>query len=366
MNPGAAGLDHWRALQGARPSGSPAADRARRYCAAVLAGAGFAVNEQSFEYSRFPGTAATPVAGALLTLGITACWLLRAAPEHWAPAAALAAAVALVAWLAGACTGDGVLTRSIARRNGTNLVATRGGSPPRTWLVAHLDTKWQPVSTLWRTAGIVVLALAVLASMVAAGAALARRDVGGWWTAALVAAWLGGLPVMGSVVGTRGPGALDNATGVAAVLAASELLAAASNVGVLITDAEELGLAGARAWARDWTFAPGVALNCDGIDDAGAMRLMYSGRAAPMQPTAAMQRAASAVGDAARLMHLLPGVLTDSVALAARGWQTVTLSRGTLRTLSRIHTMTDDDAHMTGSGIPAAVQVLVVAATELC
>lgn len=365
MSPGAAGLDHWRALQGARPSGSPAADEARSYCAGVLRAAGFAVTEQSFEYSHFPGSAGTPFAGALLTLGISAAWLLRQASARWAPAAALATAGALVAWLAAVCTGDGVLRLSIARRNGTNLVATRGGAAPRTWLVAHLDTKWQPVSTLWRTAGIVVLTLAVVVSVVAAFAALAGHDAGVSWKAALVAGWLGGLLVMGSVVGSRGPGALDNASGVAAVLAASQLLAATSNVGVLITDAEELGLAGARAWARDWNSAPGVALNCDSIDDAGAIRLMYSGRAAPGQPTAAMQRAASAAGDGARLMHLLPGVLTDSVALAARGWQTVTLSRGTLRTLSRIHTMTDDDAHMTGSGIPAAVQILVVAATEL-
>ena len=94
--------------------------------------------------------------------------------------------------------------------------------------------------------------------------------------------------------------------------------------------------------------------------------MLFSGRAAPRRATEALERAAAALGEPARRLRLLPAVLTDSVALAARGWQTVTLSRGTLRTLSRIHTMTDDDGHMTGSGIPAAVQVLVVAATELC
>lgn len=366
MSPGASGLDHWRRLQGARPSGSAAAEKARSYCAEVLEQAGFSVQRHPFGYSRFPGALATPLSGAVLTLAITAGSLVRHSAEHWAAPTTVAVGALIVVWLAVQCTGDGVLELPVARRNAVNLTATRGGAKPRTWLVAHLDTKWQPVSTLWRTGGIIALALGLIVAFIAAAATFAGASADAWWMVAVVLGWLGGVPVMGSVVGARGPGALDNASGVAAVLAASELLPASCNVGILIADAEELGLAGARAWARDWEGAPGIALNCDSLDDAGPLTLMHSGRSAPPQPTGAMRRAASAIGENARLLHLLPGVLTDSVALAARGWQTVTLSRGTLRTLSRIHTMADDDAHMTGSGIPAAVQVLVVAATELC
>ena len=61
------------------------------------------------------------------------------------------------------------------------------------------------------------------------------------------------LPVMASVVGARSAGALDNASGVATVLRAVELLARDVAVGVVLTSAEELGLAGARAWAREAT-----------------------------------------------------------------------------------------------------------------
>ena len=278
----------------------------------------------------------------------------------------MATGALLIAMLAAACVGDGVLTLPLARRHGTNIVATRGSVAPRTWLVAHVDTKWQPISTLWRTAGLVALGTGGLLAGGFAVLRLSGIDAGNWWQVALALAVAGGIPVMASIVGSRGPGALDNASGVAAVLAAAELLPRSCGVGVLIADAEELGLAGARAWSRAWTAAPGVAVNCDSVDDVGHLTFMYSGRAAPAQPTEAMLRAARSAGHSFRVRRLLPGVLTDSVALAARGWQTVTLSRGTLRTLSRIHTMTDDDAHMVGSGIPAAVQVLVVAVTELC
>ena len=59
------------------------------------------------------------------------------------------------------------------------------------------------------------------------------------------------LPVMASIVGARSVGALDNASGVAAVLRTAELLPRGAAIGVLLTSAEELGLAGARAWARE-------------------------------------------------------------------------------------------------------------------
>jgi Zn-dependent M28 family amino/carboxypeptidase len=179
---------------------------------------------------------------------------------------------------------------------------------------------------------------------------------------ALAAVWLGALPLMLSVVGTRNHGTLDNASGVAAVLDAAALIPAACPIGVLITDAEELALAGAAAWARGEP--PGIALNCDSVDDDGALVIMYTGKP-PERVLSALRRAASERGEAVRVMRLIPGILTDSVALGRAGWETVTLSRGTLRTLQRIHTSRDTLAHMNGRGIEGAAHVLARAATEL-
>jgi hypothetical protein len=63
--------------------------------------------------------------------------------------------------------------------------------------------------------------------------------------------------------------------------------------------------------------------------------------------------------------RLLPGVLTDGVALAGAGWEVVTLSRGTWGTLRRIHTRRDDLAHLAGHGIPDAAEVLARDAADL-
>jgi hypothetical protein len=140
------------------------------------------------------------------------------------------------------------------------------------------------------------------------------------------------------------------------------LLAAASlaeepgtpSVGVLLTSAEELGLAGARAWVRGRV--PAVALNCDGVDDAGTLTCMYSG-AAPASLLRTVRDAAA--DDAVTVRRLLPGILVDGVALADAGWPVVTVSRGSLRTLARIHTARDSVEHLQGTGIPAAAALLV-------
>jgi hypothetical protein len=78
-----------------------------------------------------------------------------------------------------------------------------------------------------------------------------------------------------------------------------------------------------------------------------------------------MRAAAAAQKTELRVMRLIPGILTDSVALADAGWQAVTLSRGDLRTLQRIHTKRDSLAEMRGTGIAAAARILSRTATEL-
>ena len=62
---------------------------------------------------------------------------------------------------------------------------------------------------------------------------------------------------------------------------------------------------------------------------------------------------------------MLPGILTDSVALADGGWETLTLSRGSLRTLLRIHTPRDGLDAMRGTGIAGAARVLARTAARL-
>jgi len=179
-----------------------------------------------------------------------------------------------------------------------------------------------------------------------------------WWLATLDAL-LGAMPVMASVVGARSPGALDNASGVAAVLTAAEMMDPNAAVGVLLPSAEELGLAGARGWARE--HAPGVALNCDGVDDEGELTIMH-GSNAPGDVIEAIERVALR---APRIRRLPLGLLTDSVALADRGWRAVTVSRGSMASLRRVHTPQDSLAALRGAGIDETASVLARAAEAL-
>ena len=94
------------------------------------------------------------------------------------------------------------------------------------------------------------------------------------------------------------------------------------------------------------------------------LTVMYS-PPAPRRLLEAMERAARTESASLRVIRLIPGILTDHVALAAAGWTTVTLSRGSIRTLQRIHTSRDTLAAMRGTGIAVAARVLATTAMEL-
>jgi hypothetical protein len=142
------------------------------------------------------------------------------------------------------------------------------------------------------------------------------------------------------------------------VLLAAARVPATVPLGVLLTSAEELGLAGARAFCTT-TVRPGdgVVLNCDGVDDTGYLTVMYSG-----PPPARVIRVFATTANARRLPL---GVLVDSVAFTAAGWDAVTISRGTASTVARIHTTRDTADRLTGAGIESAAHALATAAQAL-
>lgn len=259
--------------------------------------------------------------------------------------------IILIALLGMWLSSPGATREPWVRTSGVNLEATRGAAP-RVWLVAHIDSKSQPISTAFRTVGVVALSV---------GAILSLAPVFPFGIPEILAI-AGGIILCFAAVGSKSDGAADNASGVAAVLEASALIPAASGVGVLITDAEELALAGATAWV--YGREPGIAINCDTIDDIGRLVVFeYGYRSRPIARQAGP--VARSVDQRARVMRPPPGVLTDSNAFHRAGWETVTLARGTIRTLNRIHTERDTLKSMRGTGIPDAARVLARIAEEL-
>lgn len=343
-----------------RGAGTDGEARARTFCAEYLMRAGFAVTEEEFTYSALPGKWAVPLFGL-----ISLAWFLvmAAAPYQARQEHTMRMAMALLPLLPILYFGARRLMRRprFMRRRACNLVAIRGGAPG-VWLMAHLDTKSQPVPMLLRMSGIIVASAAMVTTFVASLFTEAYRgNYLFFWGSITALGAVGSLAVLLSTVGNRSPGALDNASGVAAAVLGGAGTPSGMPVGVLLTSAEELGLAGARAWARDQAVRHATrhkryVINFDGLDDVGTLTCM-SNRDNPV--AAALSSAASEAGMGLRLRKVLPGIMVDSSALSESDWDAVTVSKGNLSTLARIHTPSDAPDRLAGAGVAEAVEMVL-------
>lgn len=276
--------------------------------------------------------------GASLVFGI-ARWLTRRAPLHM----------------------KSMRSRSI------NLVARRG--QPNVWLSAHIDSKSQTIPMLLRIASIVFTVVCIVimaASLVSAWLITLAGDLD--WAQAelfLIFAFLaviGVTPLIACYTRNTSPGAVDNASGLVAVLLAARQLASQPDIGVIVTSGEELGLAGARAFVVAHPDAA-IALNCDTIDDNGRFLCMTRGEG--RKAARAIRRGAKREGKRVAVQPMIPGILADSMAFADAGWDAITLSRGNIGTLARVHTSSDNLDRLNGTGIAQAARLLAAAVEEL-
>jgi hypothetical protein len=345
-----------------RLAGSPEEADARALCRSELERAGFACVEREFAYSQWPGRWGIPVAAAAQAATIL---LVARMATHEGPIIALVVGAALYIALllaAGDAKRRWISALPFQRATAVNLEATRG--EPSVWIVAHLDSKSQTVPMLVRVASSIALgAVMVMVTIVLLLSLRDSIDVSAAWPALRIAAILAALPSIFCWVRNDSPGALDNASGVAAVLLSATSATSARDLGVLITSGEELGLAGARIWAA--RAKPGiVVLNCDTIDDEGAWRLMYNGTR-PQQIAAAAEKVSASTGSRLSPGRFIPGILADSMAFSDRGFPAVTLSRGTISTLARLHTRRDTSNAFTCLGVAEAGTLLSALTTEL-
>ena len=345
-----------------RFAGSEEEAQARVLCKGELKRAGFECVDRPFEYSQWPGKWGVPAAAAIQTATI---FIVARMAMHQGPLVALMTGAALYVALAFASADAKrrwITSLPFQRASSVNLEAERG--TPSVWLVAHLDSKSQTVPMLTRIASsIAISAVTVAATAVLLFSLRGDRDASGVWRAIEISALVVALPSMLCWVRNRSRGAVDNASGVAAVLLAAQSLSSVRDVGVLITSGEELGLAGARVWAAK--ARPGiVVLNCDTVDDNGGWRLMYTG-AIPSRIRVAMATISSSTVPKPQIGRMIPGILADSIAFADLGFESVTVSRGTLSTLARIHTRRDNSNAFTGSGIAEASVLLAALTREL-
>lgn len=344
----------------ARPRlpGTPALAAVQGAIAERLEALGYRVERRQFDTSPRRLTALGIGATGLGWIAILAVPMLVLPVPAWLVPLTGIAALTFTALLASAIA-DGRFPMRAAATRGVNIVAQRGA--PRCWLVAHSDSKSQSVSLAGRVvAGLVAVlgvTLLVIVLLMRTAGPLALEVV----VVACAPALVGGVVLSLSRPHNDSAGAVDNATGVIAALVAADSLRIRDDVGVLITDAEEFGLDGARAWVGTQPRGP-YFVNFDGLDDRGAYRIMrHSSRRDAAADRDADRWLATAVADVLRsarmrvvVSALPPGVLVDGLALAKNGMVGVTVSRGDWRTLRVIHTRRDDPGRVTvGSAVTA-------------
>lgn len=342
---------------------------------------GYETRVLPFSFSTLPGRFGLSVAGAVTALaGGSAAVLLVVDRAGWSLVVlVLGLAMALVPLLA---LERAIGTLRWGRTDAHNLLFQRPDRAPSWILMAHRDSKSQLVPTIVRTGAIAAGALAALTLIVFC--VLAILTVGVTATLVVLVGTVmaaAGVTLAFSWTSNTSPGALDNATGVAALLAVAERLASkaeaapggagevgevgeAGDVAFLLTDAEELGLAGSRAVTEGLPPVQGV-INVDGLDDRGRLVLVEGsgrrGRRSAPQLVAALLTAARALGLEVERRPVPRTVMVDHLPLVRRGIPSLTVMRGRLDSLLRVHTPSDTMDALRGTGAAEAATLLLAA-----
>lgn len=358
-----------RAFARPRMTGSGGAAGVERQLRERLEALGYRIQPLPFELSTWPAGRGVPVLGLLLLAGAgSAWWLLGRGAAAGALLASLLTAVLVAAGLL--AVPWAILRFPFGRIAASNWLVRRSDRPPSLLVMAHRDSKSQAVPTLVRTLAAAFAVLGWLALLAAGTLAVLGAPQPALAHAGLAVAAAGSLGLLPAVTRNASPGALDNATGLAALLLVARDQREHDDVGFLVTDAEEFGLAGAAAAAgRPPLEGVRAVINMDGLDDAGDVRVC-EGRGFPTRDrapalAAVLARVCADLGLPARTGPLPPGVLCDHIPFAAAGVPAVTLMRGEMRALARVHRPSDTPQRLTGAGAEAAARVVSRALDEI-
>jgi hypothetical protein len=351
-----------RELARPRMTGTEGAHEVAEIARSRLNALGFQVHDFPFIFSTLPGRFAVTAAGVIMLLGTgLATWLLI--QGHPGVALVLLLVVLLLCGALAALTP--LLTHMLpfGKVTGVNLLAKKPDSRPRYIVMAHLDSKSQPLPLAFRGPAIVIALVgwAALAMLSVLGLLdpvyLANRIITPVGVAALIASVL----LVFCWVENRSPGALDNASGLATLIGVAERAADMDDVAYLITDAEELGLVGARTMAARLDPVIGV-INVDGIDDHGTFYILEKFGIPPryIAPhlVAATLTAAAEMDVPARRRNVPFGLLLDHLPLARKRLPAITVMRGSMKSMRRVHRPADSTDSMSGHGIESAVRLI--------
>lgn len=329
---------------------------------------GYVVQERSFRFNPWPGRFGITVVGILYLLGtLSAAGFLYANRPFGALAVLLLLLV--VAGLTALFIRPIIDSARWGSREGINMLMQAQNTRPRYIVMAHRDSKSQPVPLAFRGPAIALGVLVWIGMIIAALAHSARPLPGALILMLGVLAAIAGLGLVLCWVDNNSPGALDNGSGVVAALGIAAREREAGDVAFLITDAEELGLAGARAIAPHLPPVFGV-INLDGLDDEGPFYVLERFgvlRKKGLAPhlAAALLQEAEERGEEANRRDLPFGIPVDHIPIVQAGMPALTVMRGTTRSLNRVHRPVDSVERLRGDGIRRTIDLVSGAIARL-
>jgi hypothetical protein len=350
--------DALRAIAIPRLTGSEGAATVTADVRARFEALGYRVTEQDFTFNPWTGRWGITIAGTILFAGGFAAASLL----YFGHAVGAILVLVLVLSL---CLGVAFLLQRLLDRlnigqvKGKNLLVSSEGARPHYLLMAHRDSKSQPMPLAFRGPAIILSAIVWIALLVLALMSTVEPVSHSTVIVAGTLAVIAGVILIFSGVDNHSPGALDNATGVATLLGIAERDRATRDVAFLVKDAVVLGLAGARAIARQLPPVYGV-INFDGLDDDGVFQVVedfgWPRRRGKAPHLAAAILSAGAALDMQVQRRSVPfGIMLDHIPIVEGGTPALTLMRGTLASLRRVHRPIDDLNHLTGGGVTRAV-----------
>jgi len=358
-----------RALARPRMTGGPGADGVEADLRARFESLGFQARDLPFHFSMTAGRFSVTKIASIYTLGVFVAMLLLISDLPAGGFATLVITLLLMLAGVGYMRRNGIEDLPWGRSEATNLWIQRPEARPRYVFMAHRDSKSQFLPLSFRGPVIVIGIFAFIALAVLAFLSLARYVGTGPVLFTGIVAFSCGLMLVVSWAADYSPGALDNASGLATLLGIAAREKDATDVAFLITDAEELGLAGARAIAPRLPPVFGV-INVDSIDDEGsfivAERFGWP-RPAGLAPhlAAAILGAASSLGLDAQRRDVPFGIMLDHMPIVKAGTPALSVMRGTLGSLHRIHRPADSAERLNGAGVMQCIDLLCTALVQL-
>ena len=258
-----------------------------------------------------------------------------------------------------------------------NIIATNGrkrdGNTPVLLFVAHYDSKSQtlPIAVRAVSYGIAIMGLVALTvvAVIKVGTGVWLPNYIVWFVAGITVFCL--LLLQANLTQNRSPGAFDNASGVGTMLEVARVVMALEEekpITFLATGAEEYGMCGAlryiQAHADEYDRENTYVINLDGLGVRNGVNIVTRYGVPPVRTTrtlAALFRASGeSLGIRVSERYLPIGVGLDSIPIASRGFETVTLmARGVGGVALKVHSKQDQSELLNEESLQRVGELIV-------